>query len=99
MPLSTDDVVAIQQLAARSCPAADAGDGEAFAAAFTEAGRFGAEQPITGRAALATFGASVPVRRPGVRHWLSNVYIDGDGDDATLWAYLRLTARTGPDGA
>jgi ketosteroid isomerase-like protein len=94
VPLTVSDVIEIEQLAARYIHAADRGDGETFASTFTEDGQLGT---VAGRATLAEFGAGVPERRPGVRHWLSNLLIEGDGDTATMRSYLRMTARTGPD--
>jgi hypothetical protein len=96
MALTVSDVIEIEQLAARYIHAADRGDGETFASTFTEDGRLGT---VAGRATLAEFGSGVPQRRPGVRHWLSNLLIDGDGDNATMRSYLRMTAKVGPDGS
>ena len=94
MPLSTDDIVAIQQLVARYCHAADSGDAAGYVATFTEDGflKVGDREAIRGRAALgALFG---PVPR-GFRHVVTNVLIDGDGDHATSKAYFSAMPRGG----
>ena len=37
----------------------------------------------------------VPTIAPGARHLVSNVSIDGDGDDATARLYLQMWATAG----
>jgi uncharacterized protein (TIGR02246 family) len=95
----TDDIVAIQQLLARYNTAADLGDGEGFAATFTEDGVAAAGATVTtGRAALAERGNGVPDRTPGIRHWVNNHVINVDGDDATATVYVMVvvTGAGGP---
>jgi uncharacterized protein (TIGR02246 family) len=94
----TDDIVAIQQLLARYNTAADLGDGEGFAATFTEDGVSAAGATVTtGRAALAERGGGVPQRTPGIHHWVNNHVINVDGDDATATVYVMVLV-TGADG-
>jgi uncharacterized protein (TIGR02246 family) len=86
---TTDDVTAIQQLLARLNTAVDSGDGEAFAATFTEDGEAVNGARVTkGRDALATLASSVATNVPGIRHWVNNHAIDVDGDRATGTVYL-----------
>lgn len=94
MGLATEEIIAIQQLAARYSHAIDSGDGAAYAATFVEDGWFqiSGREPVRGRAALAEL-----VRRSGgrVRHVVSNLLIEGDGDTATLRAYLSVAPKGG----
>ena len=96
MSLKTDDVLAIQNLAARYNFAVDDGDGEAFAACWTPDGVFDLGGTVmTGREALGAFAAEVPKRLQKPRHIASNFVIDGDGDKATLRAYVRVFVLDG----
>jgi uncharacterized protein (TIGR02246 family) len=97
MPLPIEDIVAIQQLAARYNHAVDAGDGPAFAATFVEDGQLVGTPTVTGRPALDAFAAQVPAMIPKPRHVATNLLVDGDGDYATLKAYLHVVAS--PEGA
>jgi uncharacterized protein (TIGR02246 family) len=98
MGLSTDDVVAIQQLVARYNFAVDGGDPDAFAGTFTPDGEFGAGgQVMRGHDELRAF----VVGRAGIaprRHLVSSILVDGEGDRASLRAYLQVVAM-GDDGA
>jgi uncharacterized protein (TIGR02246 family) len=91
---TTDDIVAIQQLLARLNTAVDSGNGEAYAAAFTEDGEaVNGERTTKGREALAALAATVAANVPGLRHWVNNHAIDVDGDRATATVYV--TAMVG----
>lgn len=88
--LSAEDTVAIQQLAAAYCHHVDDGNGEGVAALFTDDGELeivdlthsiGSEQ-------IAENSALFPQVFPGGRHIVQNVWIEGDGDHATMRAYL-----------
>jgi uncharacterized protein (TIGR02246 family) len=98
MALTTDDVVAIHQLYSAYCLACDDGDGPAFAACYTPDGfvEMGGP-PTSGAAKLAEFAESVVKRFPGIRHAVTNVYTDGDGDDAWGRAYLRTYSAADGD--
>ncbi len=95
MPLTVEDRLEIADLVARYNHAVDGGDGDAFAATFTDDGALDAAgRVIEGRAALATFAKGLPgsVRVP--RHIASNLVIDGDSEAgrATLAAYVQMYA-------
>jgi uncharacterized protein (TIGR02246 family) len=86
---TTDDIVAIQQLLARLNTAVDSGNGEAYAAAFTEDGEaVNGERTTKGRDALASLAAGVAASVPGLRHWVNNHAIDINGDRATATVYV-----------
>ena len=99
MGLSTDDIVTIQGLAARYNHAVDSGDSEAFSAVFTEDGVLSAgELQVKGHDALGDFAKKFAgsVREP--RHIANNIVIDGDGDKATLKAYIQMFIMSGEPG-
>jgi uncharacterized protein (TIGR02246 family) len=100
MALTTEDQLAIQGLAARYNFAVDSGDGEAFAATFVEGGvlNLGAAL-IEGRPALQEFAEHFPSTRRSPRHVSTNLVIDGDGDQATLQAYVVICAVSGDPAA
>lgn len=96
MALATDDILAIQKLIADYNHAVDRGDGDAFADFFVEGGSLDSGfNVIKGRDELRDFAAIVPSMAPGARHLVSNVSIDGDGDDATARLYLQMWATAG----
>ncbi|HEY3941543.1 MAG TPA: nuclear transport factor 2 family protein [Acidimicrobiales bacterium] len=100
MPLDSGELVAIHQLYASYSFASDHGDGDAYAACFTPDGSFdmpgrhlqGADELLASTGAGRDPGAPV-----GIRHILSNIVVDGEGDKATGRAYVTLvgTAPTG----
>lgn len=98
------DYLAIQQLYARYCHVLDKGQGEEFAACFTEDGEFmggrgpgmanDVRMPLKGRAILAAAGMT-----SGTRHFNANLVITPSADPniAQGSVYLLLyTARTNP---
>jgi len=96
MALATDDILAIQKLIADYNHVVDQGDGDAFAALFVEGGSLDSGfNVIKGRDELRDFAAFVPSMAPGARHLVSNVSIDGDGDDATARLYLQMWSTAG----
>ena len=91
MPLAVEDVVAIGQLVARYNHAIDSGDADGFADTFLADGVL--EVPglmeVSGRAGLGDFVAGLAgLRSP--RHVATNLLIEGEGDEATLRAYVQL---------
>jgi hypothetical protein len=94
MALSTDDLVAIQQLYAAYCHAIDDVDGKAFSACFTPGGSLNgaAGDAIAGTEALTTFAEGMV---PGIRHVVANVHVEGEADDARGRAYVIVYARAG----
>jgi len=96
--MSTDDIVAIQQLVARYNMAIDDGDGDEFAATFTEVGELVIpDATFSGREALATMGASAKEREVQVRHWVNSQHVTVTGDVARSRSNL-LVLRVGADG-
>ncbi len=94
MALTPADVIEIGQLCASYNFAVDDGDGDAFASLFVSDGalNLGAD-PIKGRAALAQFAEGIGMTRPGLRHVVGNIDTDGDGDEATVRAYVTVYQR------
>jgi uncharacterized protein (TIGR02246 family) len=89
--LSTDDILAIQQLAASYNHAVDSGDGPGFAGTFTSDGILEAGgNTIKGQDALAEFATNVPSGLPCPRHVATNLLIEGSGDEASLRAYVHV---------
>jgi SnoaL-like domain len=96
MALGTDDILAIQKLIADYNHAVDQGDGETFAALFVDGGSLDSGfNVIKGHDELRDFAAFVPSMAPGARHLVSNVSVDGEGDDATARLYLQMWATAG----
>jgi uncharacterized protein (TIGR02246 family) len=103
MALSTSDRVEIEALVARYNKAIDTGDAEAWAATFTKDGAFhgvigdfaGTEQ-LTGMVeAYATEEQFADFAK--AQHWVTNIVIDGEGDDATMFAHVMMVSPE-PDG-
>ena len=92
MGLTTDDVLAIHQLVARYNFAVDEGDADAYVNTFTPDGVFAVgDQVMSGHDALRAFVEG----RAGVaprRHVVSSILVDGEGDTASLRAYLQVIA-------
>jgi uncharacterized protein (TIGR02246 family) len=96
MALATDDILAIQKLVADYNHFVDRGDGEGFAALFVDGGSLDSGfNVLKGRDELRDFAGMVPSMAPGARHLVSNVSIDGDGDDATARLYLQMWSTAG----
>jgi hypothetical protein len=93
MALDVGDILSIQKLLADYNHAVDQGDGDAFAAMFVEGGSLRRGDQLTeGRDDLNSFARSLP---PGIRHIVSNISIDGDGDDAQTRAYVQVWSTAG----
>lgn len=87
--LTFEDKYEITELAARYNHALDTGDGDAWAATFTDDGVFASSgSTLTGTEALAEFARDRDNARQ--RHWTNNIVIDGDGREATLRCYLHV---------
>lgn len=88
MSLTIEDIVAIQQLVNRYTLAFDASDVDTVLGCFTADGSFSmaGHEVARGRAALADFVAASAL--PGqMRHVVTSVLVDGDGDGASVRAY------------
>jgi ketosteroid isomerase-like protein len=99
MSLTTEDILEIQGLAARYNHAIDSGDAEGYIATFSEKGTMTAGPLVLeGHDALGQFAKSFSssVREP--RHVATNLVIDGDGDKATLKAYVQMYILAGDEG-
>jgi SnoaL-like domain len=96
MGLSTEDVVEIQGLVARYSQAVDGGDTDAFLACFIEDGVFEliGTAKFEGHAALKGLPTS-NASQGSPRHVPSNLVIEGDGDQATLKAYVHVLRLVG----
>lgn len=96
--MNANDLAEIHQLYSAYCHAADRGQGERFGSCFTPDGRLVTNSgEFVGRARIAEFGVAVPKILPGVRHVLSNIYVEGEGDQAAGSAYLiSMSTATGP---
>jgi uncharacterized protein (TIGR02246 family) len=93
MPLPVEDQLAIHKLMADYNFASDIGDGEAWADLFVEDGVLDTGMGMVaegGRKALVDFGNTVPKLAPGCRHLISNVSVDGSGDEATARVYMQM---------
>jgi hypothetical protein len=97
--LTVEDRLEIQDLIARYCWATDTGDAEARGATFTPDGIFdGWIGILNGRAAIADHLASgwrsakdsQSGSRGRMQHWVTNLWIDGDGKKATARCYFVL---------
>ncbi|MFM8304900.1 MAG: nuclear transport factor 2 family protein [Actinomycetota bacterium] len=99
MGLTLEDRLAIQDLYSAYNHAIDHGRAEDFGACFTADGSLdtGWGDPTVGTAALVAFVPVVNQAMPGMRHSVSNLLIEGDGDDATGRAYL-YSYRAGVNG-
>ena len=98
MFLTIEDRIVIQELYAEYNFAIDDGRADDFAACFTADGVLdvGYGDPTTGTEALAAFAAATNQLMPGMRHQVTNLVLEGRGDDATGRAYLytyRATAE------
>ncbi len=89
MPLSTDDIIEIQQLYARYNTAIDTGDGATFGGCFVADGVFNPGHTLCeGVAAISEFAVKTHEAMPLMRHNATNVLIDGEGNAATGSAFL-----------
>ena len=94
--LTTQDRIELHELLARYTHFLDHGQIDRMTEIWTEDCRFVVEQPavdISGRAALIEFLQQTTQSQPHVRHIITNIFIEDDGDNysAILNAYLQVT--------
>lgn len=98
MPVSWSDRVEIEDLVARYNKAIDTGDAEAWAATFTADGEFhGIVGDFVGRDALTAFVRAYATEAElaefaAAQHWVTNLVIEANGDEATLFAHLMMVS-------
>lgn len=100
MGLSADDYFAIHQLYARYNHSIDFGTAEAWAACFTAEGSLDAGQGgdlTVGTEALVEFHTITRQFVPDIRHAVTNVLLNDDGDAVLGSAYLHVTGGTGAE--
>jgi len=96
MALSTDDMVAIQQLVSRYAHALDLGDAEALTAMFTPDGSCWTGPDGEVRRGADMFRDTAKNTVVGrLWHFIANLVIEGDGDKATGKAYLHMVRELG----
>ena len=97
--LTTEDRLAIQELLHRYCHALDRGRWDEFASLFTDDCCLDLSQVLgryEGAAGIRQFADVIGGAKFFMRHLVTNVVIDGDGERARAAAYV--TAITGPPG-
>ena len=98
MPLSAADITEIEQLVAAHYHHYDRRDPEPFADTFTTDGvlELGGRSH-EGREALAAWAETLNERHgpDRYRHWVNNLWIEGEGDEAELRCYLVMFDNTG----
>ena len=87
------DRLEIQELIARYNWAIDTRDGEGVADTFTPGGSFTMrDRHFQGREALVRFGSGANLGPPqphsGSQHWVTNVVLEGQGDNVSAKSYL-----------
>ena len=89
MALPVEDILAIQKLAADYNHLIDSGSAEAWAQLFVPDGtlEFGMPEGVKGHEDLTAFAAAI---NPATRHVISNLSIDGQGDEAVANVYLEV---------
>ena len=102
--LSAEDKIEIYELIARYNVAIDSGDAEGWAQCFTPDGVFdGIVGRYEGREEIAAFARRYwtdPEYEEwrACQHWVNNVIIEGDGDEATQTAFHQLVQPTAEGG-
>jgi ketosteroid isomerase-like protein len=98
MAIDTSNRVQIEELVARYNKAIDTGDADSWADTFTEDGEFhGVVGSFHGRAELHGFAKAYATEEQyaefaSAQHWVTNMVIEGDGDDATMFSHLMMVA-------
>ena len=91
MSLTSADRVEINELVSRYNQAIDSGNGPVWASTFTQDGTFhSANGQAAGTEELSDFASGFAEKMPGTRHWVNNLVIDGDENEAQLCCYLNL---------
>jgi uncharacterized protein (TIGR02246 family) len=104
MALGTTDRVEIEDLIARYNKALDTGDAETWAATFTPDGEFhGVVGDFYGRDELTAFVKAYSTEEQFAafavaQHWVTNIVIEGDGDEAELFAHVMMVSPTDDGG-
>lgn len=91
MPVTTDDYVGVTDHIGRYCWTVDSGDGDAYAALWTEDGEFAgiASEPVSGPEALAMISTQAFKDYGGnMFHLAGNVHCDYGDDSNTVIAKL-----------
>jgi uncharacterized protein (TIGR02246 family) len=90
-----DDVDEIRQLIARYCHLVDARRIEEWVDCFTDDAVFEVRGSRTeGRDAILKMGEGIRQSGTGSRHWVTNVIVDVDGDEATSESYLMMVSQS-----
>ncbi len=105
MALTNDDKTEIRELVSRYNKAIDTGDADGYAATFTPDGEFvGIVGTFKGHDELRAFAADYAVNPEmsdfaSAQHWVTNLVVDGDGDDATAFSHLMMVKPDGEHGS
>jgi hypothetical protein len=97
--LTSDDRLEIQEVLYRYCHSLDHGRWAELTALFTEGCRLDLSQVLgvyEGHAGLRQFADTLTAANLFMRHLVTNIVIEGDGQRATVHAYV--IAITGPAG-
>ena len=98
MAIGTRDRVEIEALVARYNKAIDTGDADAWAATFTPDGEFhGIVGDFVGTDELAKFVRAYASEEQfaefaSAQHWVTNIVLEGDGDEAEMFAHVMMVA-------
>lgn len=88
MALTAEDTISIHQLYAAACHAIDDGDGASYRSCFTPDGTLGGMGGTLSGEKISAFADSFRDSKRQIRHLVSGVLVEGDGDAATGRAYL-----------
>ena len=105
MALTNDDKTEIRELVSRYNKAIDTGDADGYAATFTADGEFvGIVGTFKGRDELRAFAADYATNPDmadfaSAQHWVTNLVVDGGGDDATAFSHLMMVKPDGEAGS
>jgi uncharacterized protein (TIGR02246 family) len=103
--LSTDDKVEIRELVSLYNKAMDTADPDGWVATFTSDGEFvGVTGTFCGTAALRAFAVRHATEEAyaeyaAAQHWVTNLVIEGSGDNATMFSHLMMVKPDGDRGS